>query len=208
MVDLPNKSGEPILTVQAKNIQPVVPEGAVNRAARPATRRFFNFMFEASPKDLGKEIGRNVIVPRIKLGMEEALNSFISGMFWGNGANKPISGMVKGTVLRGSASTYHNAQNQPSALMQARESVQPNPKSSGNYEDVVCDTQQRAEAILAGAYELLNMYRVICVADLYELARIEPAPSDGSYGWMSLDGARISKVRDGFLLELPRPTLL
>jgi hypothetical protein len=81
-------------------------------------------------------------------------------------------------------------------------------RSSGNYQDLVLPTQPMAEAVLGNMYELLNEYRMVAVADLYEAAGVTPAPSDNAYGWMSMDGARISKVRDGYLLELPRPSLL
>jgi hypothetical protein len=57
-------------------------------------------------------------------------------------------------------------------------------------------------------YDLLNQYRVVSVADLYELAEIETQISDNSYGWRSLDGARIRPTGGGYILELPRPTLI
>lgn len=204
-MDLPDKTAAtPIGSASQlkKVIKPVV-SGAV-KVDRPATRRFFDYLFAESPKALGKKIGRELIVPRMKAGVEEALNSFISGMFWGGG-QRPMNNMVQGTVLRAGGVAYNQMSN-PSALTQARQAgVQ---QSSGNYQDLVVPTQQFAEVLLANMYELLNNYRVVAVADLYELANITPQPSDNAYGWTSLDGARISKVREGFLLELPRPNLI
>lgn len=100
---------------------------------------------------------------------------------------------------------YHGA-SQPQSITQARQAI--THQSSGNYQDLVLPTQEYAETLLANMYDLLNQYRVVAVADLYELAGHTPAISDNSYGWTSLDTARISKVRDGFVLELPRPTLI
>ena len=200
-MDLPDKSGVPP-PAPKKNITPVV-SGAIE-AKRPATRRFFDFLFAESPKALSRKVGRDVVVPRLKAGMEEALNSFIAGMFWGDAANRPISGIVKGTVLRGGVVNYSAASTNPT--MMARQALPQ--RSSGNYKDLILPTQQSAEVLLANMYALLNEYRIVAVADLYELAEMTPAISDDAYGWTSLEGSRISKIREGYLLELPRPTLI
>jgi hypothetical protein len=200
-MDLPNKQ-DPPTTEEKREIIPVV-QGELTK--RPATRRFFDFVFAESPKDISKRIGREVVVPKIKAGIEEAIGSFVHGMFWGQGS-APISSMVKGTVLRGGTNLYHASGNTaPSGLQQAQAQTQ---GSTGNYEDVVCGTLQAAETLLANLFDTFNRYNVVSVGDLYEMARIPTQISHNAYGWRSLDGARISKVRDGYVVELPRPTLI
>ena len=201
-MELPDKTaGAPSAK---KDIKPVV-TGAV-QVQRPATRRFFDFLFAESPKVLARKIGRDLVVPRLKAGFEAAANEFLAGMLWGDSINRPMSNMVKGTVLRGGAMNYNAISSQPMGMTQARQATVG--RSSGNYQDLILPSQQAAEILLANMYDLLNQYRVVAVADLYELAEQTPAPSDNAYGWTTLDGARISKVREGFLLELPRPNLI
>lgn len=202
-MDLPDKSVGGAVPPK-KKIEPVIP--GATQVPRPATRRFKEFLFAESPKVLAGRIGRDVVVPRIKAGLEEALNSFIAGMFWGDSANRPISSMVGKTVLRGGGTAYSAISSQPQALAMAQQANTARP--SAGYEDLVVPTQQYAEILLSNMYELLNEYRRVSVGDLYELANISTQPSHNAYGWTSLDGARISKVRDGYLLELPRPTLV
>lgn len=207
-MDLPDKSAPPPEQPK-KNITPVVSSGQVVKAPRPVTRRFMDFVFAESPKELGKRVFTNTLVPRGKAALEEAINGFIHGMMWGNGS-PPLSNIVKGTVLRGGGMNY-NAISTGSALQQAQAQAAaastPN-RSTGGYEDLVCPTQEVAERLLAQLYEVFNQYRVVAVADLYEMANITPATSDNSYGWLSLDGARITKERNGYVLALPRPTLI
>lgn len=203
-MDLPNKQEPPKEPAPKKDIKPVV--SGVVKAPRPVTRRFLDFVFAESPKALMARIGTDVLMPRAKAGVEEALNSFIHGMFWGGG-QAPVSSIVKGTVLRGGATNYQAISSAPpSALTQARQANEA--RSTGHYEDLVCPTQQTAETLLANLYEVFNQYRVVAVADLYEMANIKPSPSDNAYGWLSLDGARITKERDGYVLSLPRPSLI
>ena len=208
-MDLPNKSGSvPVPEQPKKDIKPIVADGLVVKAPRPMTRRFLDFVFAESPKELLVRVGRDTLMPRAKAGVEEALQNFIHGMFWGQG-QPPLSNIVKGTVLRGGGMNYQ-AISTGSALQQAQAqaaAAAPS-RSSGNYEDLVCPTQDIAERLLAQLYEVFNQYRVVAVADLYEMANITPAASDNSFGWLSLDGARITKERNGYVLALPRPTLI
>jgi hypothetical protein len=202
MMDLPDKTaGEP--QPKKKVITPVA--SGAKKVDRPATRRFLDFLFAESPKALAGKVARDVLWPRAKAGFEEAANSFLAGMLWGDGVNRPLPNIVKGTVLRGGGMNYQAISTQNSMTQARQANVS---RSSGNYQDLVLPTQPMAEAVLGNMYELLNEYRMVAVADLYEAAGVTPAPSDNAYGWMSMDGARISKVRDGYLLELPRPSLL
>lgn len=199
-MDLPDKSQPEVIS--GKNIKVL---GGATQVARPATKRFFDFLFAESPRDLAKKIGREVVVPRLKASFEEAAGSFLSGMLWGGG-NRPNPNIVQGTVFKGGAVNYSGISTQNAMLLARQATVQTT--SSGNYQDLVVPSVQLAESYLAQLYELLNQYRVVTVADLYEMAAISPAISDGSFGWTSLDSARIRPVGNGYVLELPRPTLI
>jgi len=201
-MQLPDKSvGE----APKKEIKQIVPSGSAVKVSRPATKRFFDFLFAESPKDLAKRVGRELVVPRIKAGFEEAANSFLAGMLWGGG-QRPPSNIVPGAVMRSGAVNYTGVSTQ-NAMLAARSAVVP-AQTGGNYQDLVVPTQQYAEALLSNMYDLLNTYRVGAVADLYEAAGLSPSISDNSYGWTSLEGATIRRVANGYVLELPRPTLI
>lgn len=203
-MELPDKT-QSLQAVPKKQIKQVVSGATV--APRPATRRFFDFLFADSPKVLAQRVTSNVLVPRAKAALEEGLNSFISGMFWGESQNRPMSNVVHGTVLRGNAVNYAGISHGMDPLQAARAAAA-STTSVGTYQDLVVPTQQQAEILLANMYDTYNQYRVVAVGDLYEMAGITPSPADNAYGWTSLDGARISKQRNGFVLELPRPTLI
>lgn len=206
-MEFPDKQQPPAnpADIPKKVIHPVVGEGVVVKAPRPVTRRFFDFVFAESPKDIAKRVVANTLAPRLKAAGEEAANNFLHSMLWGAGA-PPVSSIVKGTVLRGGGNVYAQASTQPSGLQQAREANQARP--SGIYQDLTCPTQEVAEQILAQLYDVFNNYRVVSVADLYEMAKIPTSTSDNAYGWLSLDGARITQDKNGYVLGLPRPTLI
>jgi len=208
-VDLPNKDQVPTPTAPSRpKVEAVIP--GAKAVPRPATRRFLGFLFAESPKELGRKVGRDVIVPRLKQGFEEAFNNFLSGMLWGNAGMRPPQGLIRGTTI-GGGTDYRviSSGGQPiSSLEMARQQTAQPITQVGNYKDLVCATQHHAELLLASIMDIHNRYRIVTVADLYEAANMSPQPSDGSYGWTSLEGARITKVREGFKLELPRPILI
>lgn len=199
-MEFPDKS-RPDKPAAAKKVNPVIP--GAKPVTRPATRRFMDYMFAESPKSLAGKVGRDVIVPRLKAGFEETVRSFLSGMLWGNGGS-PVNQMIKGQTMRVGGMNYSQITPSTTGLaIQANQS-----RTGGNYQDIVMPSQQQAEVVLANMFDLLNEYRVVTVANLYELANMSAAISDYNFGWTSLDGARISKVREGFLLELPRPVII
>lgn len=203
-MDLPDKTGGPAPTTPPpqKKVPKQIVEGAV-KVPRPATRRFFDFLFAESPKAVGRKIASDVIVPRIKQGFEEAANSFLSGMLWGG--NRP-TGLISGSTMRGGATAYSAiSTGMGSSLLQARQATEVQRVS---YEDLAFPTLEAAEFCLANMIELLNQYRVVAIGDLNDMVGNTSQPSDNAYGWNNLDGARISKDRNGFRLELPRPTLI
>lgn len=205
-MDLPDKTEkEPKpKALPEKKVEPV--EG-VKLVKRPASKRFFDSMIAESPKVIMGRVASEVLIPRFKAGLEEMGNAFLAGVLWGNGTNRPISQVVKGTVIRGGHTNYQGVSSMgqdPRQLARAAASR----TSTGNYQDILCDTQQRAEQILASLYDRLNEYRVVTVGDLYDEAGITAQISDSGYGWTSLEGARIVHQRDGYVLALPRPSLI
>ena len=43
------------------------------------------------------------------------------------------------------------------------------------------------------------------MADFYELAGIESEWTDEKYGWGELSEARVERVRNGYIVALPKP---
>ena len=77
-----------------------------------------------------------------------------------------------------------------------------------NYDDVILDTRGEAEDVLTRMDELIDMYGVVSVADLYDLVGISGNYTDNKYGWTNIRNAEPVRVRDGYMLNLPRPRAL
>lgn len=204
-MDLPDKS-VPAPQQAKKKVQPIKGVSA-KVATRPATRRFMDYVFAESPKEIGKKVLRDTVAPNVRMAFYQACEGLLSGLVFGG--NRPAGGglLNMSPAMRGGGFNYNAVSTAQSALQQATMANQARP-NIGNYHDLAFPTAEMAELTFAGLIQAFNQYRMVAVADLWEIANMSPEPSMNAYGWHSLDGARIVSDRRGYVLELPPPVLL
>lgn len=77
-----------------------------------------------------------------------------------------------------------------------------------SYNDIILETRGEAEDVLARMDELIELYGMVSVADLYDLVGITGNYTDNRYGWTNIRNAEPVHVRDGYMLRLPKVTSL
>ena len=65
-----------------------------------------------------------------------------------------------------------------------------------------------AEEVLDRMSEIIDTYGAVSVADLYDLVDVSGTYTDNNYGWDNLRNAEAVRVRDGYILKLPKITAL
>ena len=73
-----------------------------------------------------------------------------------------------------------------------------------DYDDIILDTRREAEEVLDRMDDLIDTYGMVSVADLYDLVGISGNYTDNKYGWTNLRNSDVQRVRDGYLLKLPK----
>ena len=73
-----------------------------------------------------------------------------------------------------------------------------------SYEDVIFDNIHDAKEVLSKMDEVVETYKMVSVADLYEFAGINASTTDHKYGWTDIRSARIESTREGYQLRLPK----
>lgn len=73
-----------------------------------------------------------------------------------------------------------------------------------DYDDIILDTRKEAEEVLDRMDDLIDNYGMVSVADLYDLVGITGKYTDNKYGWTNLRNADVQRIRDGYLLKLPK----
>ena len=78
-------------------------------------------------------------------------------------------------------------------------------RSGYSFDDIVLESRGEAEEVLSRMDELLEMYEIVSVADLYDLVGITHDYTDNNYGWTNIRTAEVVRVRNGgYMLKLPK----
>lgn len=74
-----------------------------------------------------------------------------------------------------------------------------------HYEDVTVETRGEAEEVLRRMDELMETYRVVRVADFFDLVGLPCEYTDNNYGWTNIRNAEVVRDRSGrYAFKLPR----
>ena len=73
-----------------------------------------------------------------------------------------------------------------------------------DYDDIVLESRVEAEEVLQRMDELIETYGIVSVADLYDLVGKTCNYTDNKYGWTNIRNAEPVRVRDGYLLKMPK----
>lgn len=73
-----------------------------------------------------------------------------------------------------------------------------------NFDDITLDSRGEAEEVLSALVDMVEDYGMASVADYYEMVGVTSNFTDNKYGWTNLSSASVSRVRGGYLINLPR----
>lgn len=147
-------------------------------------------------RTVGSYVLFDVVLPAAKQLISDAATQAVERLLFGGDAR---SG---GGARRGY--TAYNKYGSSQTGGRPTTSPKPNPRAVHNFDDLVLDNRGAAEEVIDALSELISNYEVATVSDLYELVGITGSYTDDKWGWTSMAGARVERVRDGYLIRLPR----
>lgn len=71
-------------------------------------------------------------------------------------------------------------------------------------DDIILSSRGEAEEVLSRMEEIIDVYKIVSVADLYDLIGETCDYTGNRYGWTSIRSAEPVRVRDGYKLNLPK----
>lgn len=172
-----------------KNVQKVI-TGSAKIKKKSETRKFADLFLPEDVSSVKSYIVMDIVLPAIKSIVSDTVNAFL---YPNGGAPK------KNGASRVSYSRYYNDRND------RREPVS-RTRNNFDYDDILFDSRGDAEAVLSSMDDIISQYGVVSVGDLYDLAEISTHNyMVNNYGWTDIRSASAVRVRDGYVLKLPRP---
>lgn len=140
----------------------------------------------------------DVLIPTIKKAISEIVTSGIDMLLYGSAGNTKRTSSSDRISYR---SYYDKREDRRDRINERRY----RPGDSGYcYDDIILDTRGEAEEVLSRMDELIDTYGIVSVADLFDLVGITGNYTDNKYGWKNISNAKAIRVRDGYILSLPK----
>lgn len=177
-----------------KKVEAVI-TGTAKTRKKGEMQKFADVFIAEDANNVKSYILMEVIIPAVKKAISDIVTTGIDMILYGEaGRSKRNNSTPK--------VSYRNYYDQSSDRVRAGSA---NNRRSIDYDDILFDTRGDAETVLGAMHDIIDQYGTVSIADLYELAHV---PNDNftlnRYGWANLNGAQAVRVRDGYILKLPR----
>ena len=193
MENYPSNSHKAREEVAEKKVEKVV-SGKTSTKKKSGMRKLSDTFLSEDVSNVKSYIFSEVLLPAAKKLVSDIVTNGIDMLLYGEIKNK------KGNSSKVSYSRYYDDRRDRS-----RDYRSPVVRNNFDYDEIIFETRGDAEAVLDAMYDILNQYKVVSVAELYDLASITTHNyTCNNYGWIDLRGSSVVRVRDGDILKLPR----
>ena len=187
------KKQEALAATREKRAEKVVTGKVITKKKSKAGGLFKEIIAEDAT-NVGSYIWKDVLIPTIKRTISDIITDGIDILLYG----EVRKGSKRSTVDKVSYTPYSNYSNRDRYASSR-------PALSGySYDDIVLESRGEAEDVLARMDEIMDTYGLVRVADLFDLVGITGNPQDNKFGWTNIRNARIDRVRDGYVIRMPR----
>ena len=136
----------------------------------------------------------DVLIPSAKKAISDIVRDGIDMMLWGDAHRGRSSSSASYVSYR----SYSDRDRRDNRYESSRSRTIYEP------EDIILDSRVEAETVLERMNELLDNYGIVSVADLYDLVGKSCDYTANRYGWTNIRNAEPIRVRDGYLLKMPK----
>lgn len=137
----------------------------------------------------------DILVPTIKKAISDIVRDGVDMILYGEAG--------KSSKNRGS-NTYVSYRDYSSS--ERRRDDDRSPRRGREIDDIIIYNRREAEDVLSNLDGIMEAYKVVSVADYYDLLGVTPEYTDNRYGWTNIRNAEIVRTRDGgYIIKMPRP---
>lgn len=170
--------------------------GKVITKKKSSFRKFTDEFISEDAKNIKSYVFGEVLIPAIKKAISDIVTDGIDMILYGGTRG---SGGRRYTSDKVSYRNYYDGKGSSYRPSESRSSF-----NSYSYDDIILDSRGEAEDVLSRMDELIDSYGLVRVADLYDLVGITGSYTDNKYGWTNIRNAEIIRVRDGYMIKMPR----
>lgn len=173
--------------IPEKRVEKVV-SGSVKSKKKNGLQKITNVFV---PDDVKSYIFEDIVVPAVKDIILDAVRAFL-------GVSGNSRGGRSSTSSKISYRKYYDDRDRRDSGNVSRT------RTGYDYDDIILESRGEAEDVLERMDELIATYQVVSVADFYDLVGVSGNYTDNKYGWTDIRNASVIRVRDGYMIKLPK----
>ena len=178
--------------------------GRVRKQKKGFFKRIGQTMFGDDTRSVGAYVLQDILIPAAKDLIVDTIRGGIEVAVYGERQSRNSR---KGGYTHYDKVSYRSGDRDRDRERDRRE-VSRSARARHDFDDIVLDSRGEAEDVRIHLLDLCDEYGQATVADFYDLVGVTSSFTDNKYGWTDLRSASVSRVRDGYLINLPRTELL
>lgn len=183
-------------TQYEKKIEKVI-TGSAKSKKKGEMQKFADVFISEDVGNVKSYIVMEVLVPAIKKAISDIVTNGIDMILYGE----------TGHTRKNSSASKVSYGKYYGESERKREYRQSGTRNGYDYDDIIFETRGDAESVLDAMNEIISQYNVVSVGDLYDLADVSTDNyAANKYGWSDISGCKPVRVRDGYILKLPKAT--
>ena len=183
-----------------KKVEKVV-SGKV-KTKKNEVRKITDIFIAEDVSNIKNYVFMDVLVPAFKKAVSDIVKDSIDMLFYGE-TRRSSNG--SGARRSGSYVSYSSISDpRDSGSYRSRERA----VRGFDYDDILFESRGQADLVLEHMNNIIDEYGEVSVADLYDLCDLTAPYTANNYGWRRLGNAEIQRVRDGYIIRLPRAVSL
>lgn len=204
----PSNSKKVVAKKEESKVVDKVIKGKVVTRKKGIGKRFTETFLGEDVKGVGSYIVYDILIPAAKDTLEDLVKGSIEVLLRGESRGTSRVKRDKGKSYVSYSSYYKSDRDDRDRRDRDRREPSSRNRSRHKFDDIILESRGEAEEVLDLLVDHIEQYDMVTVSDLYGMVGIDPNFTDEKYGWTNLSSATVSRVRDGYLIDLPKTVQL
>ena len=160
-------------------------------------RKFLDTFISEDTANVKSYIFMDVLVPAIKETVSTIVKDAVDIILFGGSGGSSSRGRAGSKI---SYRSFYNGGRE----RDRRDTIDYTPRGRFDYDDLIFDSRGEAELVRDNMLDAVERYGFVTVADMYDMADLTSPYTSNKYGWTNIRNADVVRVRDGYVLKLPK----
>jgi len=187
--------------IPEKNLEKVV-TGDVVVAPAGIGSKFKRIFFGGDVNTAGQYVLGEVLLPALRNLLVESISKGADRLIYGDSIHRR-RGPMNYTPRVQYNNPIHRQEPRSVAYLPDRPPIDRWAQGRKSFQDVIVATKEDADNVIERLVDVVDMYEVVSVADLYDLLGLPSSHIDNKWGWTHLSNIESRQVREGWKISFP-----